>query len=136
MVARLRRAPDLLLRARQQIERPQQILAREASRERLQAFALAARAVEMGYDLRAVCRELSRMVRDVLVLAVDPARIVALYFGVSGSRSTDYFRNLRGDGEQRRTAFLASGKHFIWRRGPNGFEGPYLEGESRVVGGY
>ncbi len=39
------------------------------------AFALAARAVEMGYDLRAVCRELSRMVRDVLVLAVDPSRI-------------------------------------------------------------
>jgi DNA polymerase-3 subunit gamma/tau len=40
-----------------------------------QSFALAARAVEMGYDLRAVCRELSRMVRDVLVLAVDPSRI-------------------------------------------------------------
>src|SRR5882757_2771001 len=39
------------------------------------AFTLAARAVEMGYDLRAVCRELSRMVRDVLVLAVDPSRI-------------------------------------------------------------
>jgi DNA polymerase-3 subunit gamma/tau len=39
------------------------------------SFALAARAVEMGYDLRAVCRELSRVVRDVLVLAVDPSRI-------------------------------------------------------------
>ena len=39
------------------------------------SFALAARAVEMGYDLRAVCRELSRMVRDVLVLAVDATRI-------------------------------------------------------------
>src|SRR5471030_2355359 len=39
------------------------------------SFALAARAVEMGYDLRAVCRELSRTVRDVLVLAVDPSRI-------------------------------------------------------------
>ena len=39
------------------------------------AFALAARAVEMGYDLRAVCRELSRVVRDLLVLAVDPSRI-------------------------------------------------------------
>src|SRR3954449_5288321 len=39
------------------------------------AFALAARAVEMGYDLRAVCRELSRIVRDVLVVAVDPARL-------------------------------------------------------------
>src|SRR6058998_2688336 len=39
------------------------------------AFALAARAVEMGYDLRAVCRELSRLVRDLLVLSVDPSRI-------------------------------------------------------------
>src|SRR4051812_28535916 len=39
------------------------------------SFVLAARAVEMGYDLRAVCRELSRVVRDVLVVAVDPARI-------------------------------------------------------------
>jgi len=39
------------------------------------AFALTARAVEMGYDLRAVCRELGRMVRDLLVLSVDPSRI-------------------------------------------------------------
>ena len=39
------------------------------------AFTLAGRAVEMGYDLRAVCRELSRVVRDLLVLAVDPSRI-------------------------------------------------------------
>jgi DNA polymerase-3 subunit gamma/tau len=39
------------------------------------SFALAARAVEMGYDLRAVCRELSRVVRDLLVLLVDPSRI-------------------------------------------------------------
>ena len=38
------------------------------------AFALAARAVEMGYDLRLVCRELSRVTRDLLVLGVDPAR--------------------------------------------------------------
>jgi len=39
------------------------------------AFELAGRAVEMGYDLRAVCRELSRVVRDLLVLTVDPSRI-------------------------------------------------------------
>src|SRR5947207_1256955 len=39
------------------------------------SFALAARAVEMGYELRAVCRELSRVVRDLLVIAVDPSRI-------------------------------------------------------------
>jgi DNA polymerase-3 subunit gamma/tau len=29
----------------------------------------------MGYDLRAVCRELSRVVRDLLVLTVDPSRV-------------------------------------------------------------
>ena len=39
------------------------------------AFALAGRAVEMGYDLRLVCRELSRVVRDLLVLSVDPSRV-------------------------------------------------------------
>jgi hypothetical protein len=69
-------------------------------------------------------------------VAVDPPRIVALYFGVAHSPSTDYFRNLHHDGEARKAAFEASGKHFFWRRGPNGFEGPYLEGESRIVGGY
>jgi DNA polymerase-3 subunit gamma/tau len=46
-----------------------------ADEDAAQAFAQAGRAVEMGYDLRAVCRELSRAVRDLLVLSVDPARI-------------------------------------------------------------
>src|SRR5581483_7851899 len=34
-----------------------------------------ARAVALGYDLRAVVRELLRVVRDLLVLSVDPSRI-------------------------------------------------------------
>ena len=38
------------------------------------AFALADRAVESGHDLKLVCRELSRVVRDIMVLAIDPAR--------------------------------------------------------------
>ena len=38
------------------------------------AFALADRAVETGHDLKLVCRELSRAVRDMMVLSVDPAR--------------------------------------------------------------
>ena len=38
------------------------------------AFALADRAVEAGHDLKVVCRELSRVVRDIMILAVDPAR--------------------------------------------------------------
>src|SRR5688572_16141816 len=39
------------------------------------AFELTGRAVELGYDLRLVIRELSRVVRDLLVLSVDPSRI-------------------------------------------------------------
>ena len=39
------------------------------------AFELSGRAVELGYDLRSVVRELSRVVRDLLVLSVDPARL-------------------------------------------------------------
>jgi DNA polymerase-3 subunit gamma/tau len=50
------------------------------------AFALAARAVEMGYDLRAVCRELSRVVRDLLVLSVDPSRITDPEIAGEGER--------------------------------------------------
>jgi DNA polymerase-3 subunit gamma/tau len=38
------------------------------------AFALADRAVESGHDLKLVCRELSRVVRDMMILAVDPVR--------------------------------------------------------------
>jgi len=45
-----------------------------ADEDAVAAFSLAGRAVEMGYDLRLVCRELARAVRDLLVLSVDPAR--------------------------------------------------------------
>jgi DNA polymerase-3 subunit gamma/tau len=38
------------------------------------AFDLAGRAVEAGYELRLLCRELSRLVRDLLVLSVDESR--------------------------------------------------------------
>jgi DNA polymerase III subunit gamma/tau len=39
------------------------------------AFELAGRAVEAGYDLKLLCRELGRLVRDLLVLSVDPSRM-------------------------------------------------------------
>ncbi len=38
------------------------------------AVALVERAIERGYDLRQVCRELARATRDLLILSVDPAR--------------------------------------------------------------
>src|SRR5438876_8803700 len=50
------------------------------------AFALSARAVEMGYDLRAVVRELLRAVRDLLVLSVDPSRIADPEIAGEGER--------------------------------------------------
>jgi DNA polymerase-3 subunit gamma/tau len=39
------------------------------------AFHEAGRAVELGYDLRLVCRELARAVRDLLVVSVDATRL-------------------------------------------------------------
>jgi DNA polymerase-3 subunit gamma/tau len=50
------------------------------------AFRLAGLAVEMGYDLRLVCRELTRVVRDLLVLNVDPSRISDPEIAAEGER--------------------------------------------------
>jgi DNA polymerase III subunit gamma/tau len=47
------------------------VVAEDAQR----AFALADRAVESGTDLRLVCRELSQVVRDMMIVSVDPARV-------------------------------------------------------------
>ena len=51
------------------------VLAAVAREDAAAAFDLAGRAVEAGYDLKLVCRELSRVVRDLMVLSIDPARI-------------------------------------------------------------
>jgi len=39
------------------------------------AFALADRAVASGHDLRVVVRELTRVVRDLMIVSVDPSRV-------------------------------------------------------------
>ena len=39
------------------------------------AFELAGQAVESGYDLRLVVRELARLTRDILVVLIDPSRV-------------------------------------------------------------
>jgi DNA polymerase-3 subunit gamma/tau len=39
------------------------------------AFALTERSVESGTDLRLVCRELTQVVRDMMVISVDPSRM-------------------------------------------------------------
>ena len=38
-------------------------------------FDMAGRVIEAGYDLRLVCRELARLVRDLMVITIDPARL-------------------------------------------------------------
>jgi DNA polymerase-3 subunit gamma/tau len=39
------------------------------------AFALAATVVETGFDLRIVCRELARLMRDLMIVRIDPTRL-------------------------------------------------------------
>ena len=56
------------------------------------AFTLTARAVELGYDLRSVCRELSRAVRDLLILSVDPSRISDAE--IAGETERDHLKSL------------------------------------------
>jgi DNA polymerase-3 subunit gamma/tau len=49
-------------------------------------FELAGRAVESGYDLRLVIRELSRLTRDLLVIGVDPSRLTDPEVAAEGER--------------------------------------------------
>jgi len=49
-------------------------------------FELAARAIEAGYDLRLVIRELARLTRDLLVISVDPARAADPEIAAEGER--------------------------------------------------
>jgi DNA polymerase III subunit gamma/tau len=45
-----------------------------AAEDAPRAFALADRAVESGHDLKLVIRDLARVVRDIMILSVDPGR--------------------------------------------------------------
>ena len=49
-------------------------------------FELTAQAVEAGYDLRTVCRELARVVRDLLVISIDPTRLTDPEIAGEGER--------------------------------------------------
>jgi DNA polymerase-3 subunit gamma/tau len=52
-----------------------EMLTAVANEDAAAAFELAGRAVEAGDDLKLVCREMSRVVRDLMVLSIDPSRI-------------------------------------------------------------
>jgi len=50
------------------------------------AFALVERAIERGYELRLLCRELARATRDLLILSVDPSRVEDPDIAADGER--------------------------------------------------
>ena len=55
-----------------------------ASEDAPRVFDIAGRLIESGHDLRHVCRELARLVRDLMVLQVDPARTADPEFVIDG----------------------------------------------------
>src|SRR6187200_637302 len=60
-----------------------EIVARE---DAAAVFGAAGRIVEAGFDLRIVCRELARLVRDLLVVKVDASRITDPEIAAEGER--------------------------------------------------
>ena len=57
-----------------------------ASEDAPAAFALVERAIERGYDLRQLCRELARATRDLLILSVDAGRASDPEIAAEGER--------------------------------------------------
>ena len=68
-------------------------------------FDLAAQAVESGYDLRLVVRELARMTRDLLVLSIDPSRVADPEIAAESERQALLDLSRRFSGEDLMRAF-------------------------------
>jgi DNA polymerase-3 subunit gamma/tau len=68
-------------------------------------FELSARAVESGYDLRLVVRELARMTRDLLVLSIDPSRVSDPEIAADAERQPMLDLSRRFSGEDLMRAF-------------------------------
>lgn len=68
-------------------------------------FELAARAVESGYDLRLVVRELARMTRDLLVLSIDASRVSDPEIAAESERQAMLDLSRRFSGEDLMRAF-------------------------------
>ncbi len=62
------------------------ILEAVAGEDALAAFDLAGRAIESGYDLRLLCREMSRLVRDLMLISVDSKRLDDVDVAPAGER--------------------------------------------------
>jgi DNA polymerase-3 subunit gamma/tau len=69
------------------------------------AFDLAGRAVEAGYDLRLVIRELARLTRDLLVLSIDPSRVSDPEIAADAERQALVDLSRRFSGEDLMRAF-------------------------------
>ena len=68
-------------------------------------FDLAAQAVDSGYDLRLVVRELARMTRDLLVLSIDPSRVSDPEIAAESERQALLDLSRRFSGEDLMRAF-------------------------------
>src|SRR3954470_22746276 len=68
-------------------------------------FELSARAVESGYDLRLVVRELARLTRDLLVLSIDPSRVSDPEIAAEAERQALLDLSRRFSGEDLMRAF-------------------------------
>jgi DNA polymerase III subunit gamma/tau len=68
-------------------------------------FELSARAVESGYDLRLVVRELARLTRDLLVLSIDPSRVSDPEIAAESERQALLDLSRRFSGEDLMRAF-------------------------------
>jgi DNA polymerase III subunit gamma/tau len=68
-------------------------------------FAMAGQAVESGYDLRLVVRELARITRDLLVLTIDPSRISDPEIAADAERQALLDLSRRFSGEDLMRAF-------------------------------
>src|SRR5690349_17575783 len=69
------------------------------------AFELAGRAVEAGYDLRLVIRELARLTRDLLVLSIDSSRVSDPEIAADAERQALLDLSRRFSGEDLMRAF-------------------------------
>jgi DNA polymerase-3 subunit gamma/tau len=68
-------------------------------------FELAGRAVESGYDLRVVVRELARLTRDLLVISIDPSRVSDPEIAADAERQALLDLSRRFSGEDLMRAF-------------------------------
>src|SRR3954463_9222149 len=69
------------------------------------AIELAGQAVESGYDLRLVVRELARLTRDLLVLSIDPSRVSDPEIAADAERQALLDLSRRFSGEDLMRAF-------------------------------